>query len=146
MNSDGEVIGMNTMIYSKDGGGSIGIGFAIPIRKITSIANTLIEKGVINRNFYFGFTLADLPIENIGERPKGVLVEVIQSDSPAEKAGLQKDDIIIAVENVKINNYKEMGKALFIAKDYIVGDEVEFVVLRNSKKIKLIMILEAFKK
>lgn len=146
VNSDGEVVGMNTMIYSKDGGGSIGIGFAIPIKKVTNIANTLIQKGFVNRSFYFGFTLADLPIENIGERPKGVLVEMIQSNSPAEKVGLQKGDIIIAVENVKINNYKEMGKALFIAKDYIVGDEVEFIVLRNSKKIKLIMILEAFKK
>ena len=122
------------------------IGFAIPITKVTNIANTLIQKGFVNRSFYFGFQLADLPEENIGERPKGVFVKLIQEKSPAEKAGLQKGDIIIAVENVKINNYKEMGKALFIAKDYIVGDEVEFVVLRNSKKIKLIMTLEAFKK
>ncbi|NOR44676.1 MAG: trypsin-like serine protease [Candidatus Delongbacteria bacterium] len=146
VNSDGEVVGMNTMIYSKDGGGSIGIGFAIPINKVINIANTLIKKGFVNRSFYFGFKLADLPIENIGERPKGVLVEVIQNNSPAKKAGLQIGDIIIAVENVRINNYKEMGKALFIAKDYIVGDEVKLIVLRDSKEIKLVMILEAFKK
>lgn len=146
VNSDGEVVGMNTMIYSKDGGGSIGIGFAIPIKKVINIANTLIQKGFVNRSFYFGFQLADLPIENTGERPKGVLVEVIQNNSPAAKSGLQIGDIIIAVENVKINNYKEMGKALFIAKDYIVGDEVKLIVLRNSKKVKLVMTLEAFKK
>ena len=146
VNSDGEVVGMNTMIYSKDGGGSIGIGFAIPIKKVTNIANTLIQNGFVNRSFYFGFQLADLPIENIGERPKGVLVEVIQDNSPAKKSGLERGDIIIAVENVKINNYKEMGKALFIAKDYIVGDEVKLVVLRNTKKIKLLMTLEAFEK
>ncbi|MDA3839024.1 MAG: trypsin-like peptidase domain-containing protein [Candidatus Delongbacteria bacterium] len=146
VNSDGEVVGMNTMIYSKDGGGSIGIGFAIPINKVINIANTLIQKGFVNRSFYFGFKLADLPVENTGERPKGVFVELIQDNSPAEKAGLQKGDIIIAVGNVKINNYKEMGKALFIAKDYIVGDKVKIIVLRDSKELKLVMTLEAFEK
>ncbi|MDA3886517.1 MAG: trypsin-like peptidase domain-containing protein [Candidatus Delongbacteria bacterium] len=145
VNSDGEVIGMNTMIYSKEGGGSIGIGFAIPIKKITSIANTLIEKGVIDRNFYFGFKLADLPLGTDKERPNGVLVEVIQQDSPAEKAGFKKNDIIIAVENVKINNYYDMGKALLEAKDYKVGDRVEFIVMRDSKYEKLVMTLDAFK-
>jgi len=146
VNADGEVIGMNTMIYSQEGGGSIGIGFAIPINKIISIANTLIKKGVINRNFYFGFKLADLPVGSKGERPKGVLVEVIQKDSPAEKAGFKKNDVIIAVENVRINNYYDMGKALLEAKDYKVGDKVEFIIMRDSKYKKLMMILEAFKK
>ena len=146
VNADGEVIGMNTMIYSQEGGGSIGIGFAIPINRIISIANTLIKKGVINRNFYFGFKLADLPVGSKGERPKGVLVEVIQKDSPAEKAGFKKNDVIIAVENVRINNYYDMGKALLEAKDYKVGDKVEFIIMRDSKYKKLMMILEAFKK
>ncbi|MBN2790373.1 MAG: trypsin-like peptidase domain-containing protein [Candidatus Delongbacteria bacterium] len=147
VNSEGEVVGMNTMIYSKEGGGSIGIGFAIPINKVISIANTLIESGEINRNIYFGFKLADLPDQVTDDKkPNGVLVEKIQADSPAEKAGFEIGDVIIAVENVKINNYYDMGKALLEAKDYKVGDRVEFIVLRDSKYKKLVMILEAFKK
>jgi serine protease Do len=55
VNARGEVIGMNTMIYSTGNGGSIGIGFAIPIDKVKDISQTLIEKGFIDRNFYFGF-------------------------------------------------------------------------------------------
>ncbi len=146
VNSEGEVVGMNTMVYSQGGGGSIGIGFAIPIQKIVSIANTLIEKGFVDRNFYFGFKLDDLPIENVGERPKGVLVKLVQEHGPAEKAGLKKGDIIIAVENVKINNFNEMGKALLEAKDYKVGDRIEFIVSRQGTYEKIVIVLEAYKK
>ncbi|MCK4979137.1 MAG: trypsin-like peptidase domain-containing protein [Candidatus Delongbacteria bacterium] len=146
VNSEGEVVGMNTMVYSKAGGGSIGIGFAIPIQKIVSIANTLIEKGFVDRNFYFGFKLDDLPIKDEGERPKGVLVKLIQEHGPAEKAGLKEGDIIIAVENVKINNFNEMGKALLEAKDYKVGDRVEFIVSREGEYKEIIIVLEAYKK
>ena len=87
-----------------------------------------------------------MPVGSKGERPKGVLVEVIQKDSPAEKAGFKKNDVIIAVENVRINNYYDMGKALLEAKDYKVGDKVEFIIMRDSKYKKLMLILEAFKK
>lgn len=146
VNSEGEVVGMNTMVYSQAGGGSIGIGFAIPIQKIVSIANTLIEKGFIDRNFYFGFKLDDLPIISEGERPKGVLVKFIQEHGPAEKAGLKEGDIIIAVENVKINNFNEMGKALLEAKDYKVGDRIEFIVSREGEYKEIVIILEAYKK
>ena len=146
VNSEGEVVGMNTMVYSQAGGGSIGIGFAIPIQKIVSIANTLIEKGFVDRNFYFGFKLDDRPIISEGERPKGVLVKFIQEQGPAEKAGLKEGDIIIAVENVKINNFNEMGKALLEAKDYKVGDRVEFIVSREGEYKGITIVLEAYKK
>jgi serine protease Do len=73
-----------------------------------------------------------------------VLIVEIQSGSPAEKAGFVKDDIIIAVDNVKINNFNDMGKALLEVKDYKVGDTVEFVVYRNKEFKKLRMILEPY--
>ncbi len=153
VNSQGEVVGMNTMIYSAGSGGSIGIGFAIPINKVRSIASTLIEKGVIDRNFYFGFAkvsgtqLTDLKNRNRddGEEVKGVVLLEIQPESPADKAGFQKNDIIIAVDNVKINSFNDMGKALFEIKDYKVGDKVEFVVYRSGEYKKLTMTLESYK-
>lgn len=146
VNSVGEVIGMNTMIYSANQSGSIGIGFAIPIDKVKDIAFTLIDKGHIDRNFYFGFAkLSNLIVNQAKDDVKGVVVEEIQKDSPAEKAGFLKKDIIIAVDNVKINNFNDMGKALMEVKDYKVGDKVEFVVYRDKKYKKLTIILESYK-
>jgi serine protease Do len=152
VNARGEVIGMNTMIYSTGNGGSIGIGFAIPIDKVKDISQTLIEKGFIDRNFYFGFAKVSSTAPagfnkkdgNEDEAVKGVLIVEIQPGSPAEKAGFVKDDIIIAVDNVKINNFNDMGKALLEVKDYKVGDTVEFVVYRNKDFKKLKMILEPY--
>jgi serine protease Do len=146
VNSVGEVIGMNTMIYSANQSGSIGIGFAIPIDKVKDIAFTLIDKGHIDRNFYFGFAkLSNLIVNQAEDDVKGVVVEEIQKDSPAEKAGFLSKDIIIAVDNVKINNFNDMGKALMEVKDYKVGDKVEFVVYRDKKYKKLTLILESYK-
>jgi serine protease Do len=153
VNAYGEVIGMNTMIYSAgSGGGSIGIGFAIPINKIKNISQTLIEKGSINRNFYFGFRLSDqIDIsslrnnKSVKEIVAGVKVIEIQKDGPAEKAGFAVGDIIIAVDNIKINNFEDMGKALLELKDYKVGDKIEYVVHRNNEFKKLQMILEPYK-
>jgi len=151
VNSKGEVIGMNTMIYSTGSGGSIGIGFAIPVNKVKNISQTLIEKGVIDRNFYFGFKLSDFIdpafIKNKksdGQNVTGVKVVEIQKNGPAEKAGFEAGDIIIAVDNIKINNFNDMGKALLELKDYKVGDKIEFVVHRNDEFKKLQMILEAY--
>ncbi|MFO7811087.1 MAG: trypsin-like peptidase domain-containing protein, partial [Candidatus Delongbacteria bacterium] len=153
VNSKGEVIGMNTMIYSAREGGSIGIGFAIPMNKVTDIATTLIEKGHINRDFYFGFAkLSNIkpdffdPDGKDDTTVKGVLVEKIQRSSPADRAGFKKGDIIIAVDNVKINNFNDMGKALMEVKDYKVGDKVNFIVYRNDEHIKLTLVLEPFLK
>jgi serine protease Do len=153
VNSRGEVVGMNTMIYSSGSGGSIGIGFAIPISKVHNIASALIEKGAIDRNFYFGFAKVSgsqtTPFKDRNnedeEDVKGVVLLEIQPESPADKAGFLKNDIIIAVDNVKINTFNDMGKALFEIKDYKVGDKVEFVVYRNGEYKKLSMILESYK-
>jgi len=153
VNAYGEVIGMNTMIYSAgSGGGSIGIGFAIPINKIKNISQTLIEKGSIDRNFYFGFRLSDqIDVSSLRNNKSGkeivagVKVIEIQKDGPADKAGFVIDDIIIAVDNIKINNFDDMGKALLELKDYKVGDKIEYVVHRNNEFKKLQMILEPYK-
>jgi len=151
VNSKGEVIGMNTMIYSTGSGGSIGIGFAIPVNKVKDISQTLIEKGAIDRNFYFGFKLSDFidPAflknkKSDGQNVTGVKVVEIQKNGPAEKAGFEAGDIIIAVDNIKINNFNDMGKALLELKDYKVGDKIEFVVHRKDEFKKLQMILEAY--
>ncbi len=143
-NSKGEVIGMNTMIYSAKEGGSTGIGFAIPIMKVKDIAMTLIEKGYVDRDFYFGFAKLSNYHDQAG-MIKGVFVEEIQEESPAGKAGFIEGDIIIAVDNVRINSFHDMGRALMEIRDYKVGDNVDFVVYRNGDYKRLNLILESFK-
>jgi len=137
VNSNGEVIGMNTMIYSENGGGSVGIGFATPINKIKKVIKILMEKGYVNRNIYWGFLISK------NSTNKGVLVSKIIKNSSAEKAGLRENDIILGVENIKISSFDDIENALLSAKDYKVGDKVNFVIKRDKKVIKIGMVLES---
>ena len=137
VNSSGEVIGLNTMVFSETGG-SLGIGFAIPSKDVIELKDLLIKNGYINRNIYFGFT----ELKNIDEvtaqkyntdLKDGVFVIGLADNSPVDKAGFVKGDLIVAVENIKINNYNDIHRAIFDAKDYKVGDKISFIVYRGKK-------------
>jgi len=108
VNSIGEVIGMNTLIFTAGSQGSIGLGFAIPINKIKKIIDELKERGVIDRGFDIGMRIQGID-EGIAKYynlkdTKGVIVTQVMRNSPAYKAGIEPGDIIIQVENYKINN------------------------------------------
>jgi serine protease Do len=109
VNSVGEIIGMNTIIYTAGGAqGSIGLGFAIPINKIKKIVAGLKENGKIDRDFYPGFTVQNID-EGIAktsnlENAKGVIVLSVEKNTAASKAGLEVGDIILGVDNFRISN------------------------------------------
>ena len=110
VNSDGEVIGMNTLIFTGGNGsqGSIGLGFAIPIDKIKRIVSELKENGKIDRDFDPGMRIQTID-QQIADYYKlndtrGVIVTQILPDSPAKKAGLKVGDIILQVESYRIND------------------------------------------
>ena len=137
VNAAGEVIGINTMIYSENGG-SIGIGFATPINKVREITRILQQDGYINRNINWeGFYVTNLnsslaksfQINN----QDGVLITNVIPGSAAAKAGFKTGDLIIGVENAKIDNYKDIKSALFEARDYKVGDVVKFTIIRSNQ-------------
>ncbi len=107
----GRLIGINSAILSPSRG-NIGIGFAIPINLASFIMNSLAETGAVARG-YLGVT-SDTMTADIAEQlglPKesrGVVVTDIDPDSPAEKAGLKRTDVILAFNNHAISNWEEL--------------------------------------
>ncbi len=144
VNSVGDVIGMNTIIYSTGSGkGSIGLGFAIPINKVKKIVDELKLKGEIDRNFYTGLGVQDID-EKIAayfklQNARGVIVNSVMKNSPAEKAGFKSGDVILALGDFKVSNRNNL---LGILQEYRTGQTVEFTVLRDEEKIKFEMELE----
>lgn len=98
LNLDGKVVGMNTAIFSHNGG-YMGIGFAIPINMAKAIEEQLVKNGSVTRG-YLGIVIQNLTPElakSFGLKDqKGILVAQVSEDSPAEKAGLKKGDVVVA--------------------------------------------------
>jgi serine protease Do len=105
-NLDGNVVGMNTAIFSRNGG-YMGIGFAIPSNLIKAIGNQLIEQEEVTRG-YLGIMIQQLPPDlaesfNI-KSGQGILVAQVSEDSPAQKAGLRQSDVIIVYGGEPVND------------------------------------------
>ncbi len=138
VNIYGEVIGINTFIFSESGG-NIGIGFSIPIDQVKKVTGELIRYGKI-REIWFGFKVQDInpmtashfQLENLD----GVIVNYIQNNSPASKAGLKKEDIIIEING---NNIRNTEDAELAVSDISVGDKMKLTVIRKRKKISLVL-------
>jgi len=113
VNSRGEVIGINTAIVAGGlTGGNVGIGFAIPINRVKTIVQQLIEKGSYRRG-YLGVTLSDIPNDMKDElkATQGILIRSVEQGSPAERAGLEAGDIVTEVDGVQVRNeshFREM--------------------------------------
>ncbi len=108
INSAGHLIGINSAIISRSGG-NVGIGFAIPSNMVASIAPQLIEKGRYSRA-YLGVSISDIneDMSRFYNHSYGALVTGIQDDTPAQKAGLKRGDLIIGVNNDKIESASEL--------------------------------------
>ncbi|MGE0823631.1 MAG: DegQ family serine endoprotease [Candidatus Binatia bacterium] len=133
INLQGEVIGINTAIFSS-GGGNIGIGFAIPIDQAKTIIDQLKEKGKVTRGWLGVAIQAVTPelAKSFGlNEPAGALVAEVTSGGPAEKAGLQRGDIITAFKGETIKDSHDLPA--LVARSP-VGDRAEVKVLRNGKE------------
>ncbi|MEC9206065.1 MAG: trypsin-like peptidase domain-containing protein [Pseudomonadota bacterium] len=130
VNIHGELIGINTSI-STVGGGSDGIGWAIPIDTTKFVLTQLIEKGEVTRG-YLGF-------QNVpGFSGKGILVNVIFKGGPADKAGLRPGDIIRKIDGVEVNDIRNAGNLIA---SYSPGQPVILDVLRKEKELKLELVV-----
>ncbi|GMU96774.1 MULTISPECIES: trypsin-like peptidase domain-containing protein [Ignavibacterium] len=144
VNSLGQVIGMNTLIFTAGGvQGNIGLGFAIPINKVKRIVTELKEKGTIDRDFQIGMSIQSID-EGIAryydlKSTKGVIVTRVVPNSPADEAGIRAGDIILEVEGYKINNEKTI---FGVFQEFRVGQTITLKILRDSseltKKMKLV--------
>ncbi|AXI45267.1 trypsin [Sulfitobacter sp. SK012] len=113
-NNAGEVIGVNTAIISP-GGGSVGIGFAVPSDLVKNIVADLSDDGSVTRG-WLGVSIRPMSAEVaqvLGyDAPKGAVVEAVSTDSPAAKAGLQKGDIILSFGSTPIDELRDLTRAV----------------------------------
>ena len=137
VNSDGKVIGVNTLKLSGDG--VEGIGFAIPINSTLDIIDDLIEHNKVLRP-YIGITGIDVD-EETAERYNlvvGAYVKSIDDFSAAEKAGLKVGDVIIKADGKEITTMDELND---IKNSHNIGDEMTITVYRNGEEKELTVVL-----
>ncbi len=141
-NLDGEVIGVNTAIYSPSGG-SVGIGFAIPSSLAEGVINQLIQYGKTVRG-WLGVRIQTVTpdlAESLGlDRAYGALVASTIPDSPAEKAGIKAGDIILEFNGGEVTEMRKLPRLVAEAE---VNKKSNIVVWRNEKKVtKNVLIAE----
>ncbi len=136
LNLRGEVIGMNTAIFSRTGG-NIGIGFAIPINLVKEVLPQLRGKGKVTRG-YLGVLIQKVTpeiAESLGmEKGYGALVANVSKDGPADKAGVKVGDVIIEFDGKEV---KDSGDLPIIVARTSVDKKVRMKVLRDKKEIAL---------
>ena len=133
----GQVIGMNTLIYTPNGG-SIGIGFAIPANTIHDVVAQLREHGRVNRG-YLGVSIQNVTPEVAGalglkEGTKGALVASVVSAGPAAKAGFQQGDIVTAINGQAIEDNSDLTRKVALI---AAGQTATFAVSREGKALTL---------
>ncbi|MBR3143483.1 MAG: trypsin-like peptidase domain-containing protein [Clostridiales bacterium] len=136
-NSHGEVIGITNAKYSSSGSSSAAsidnIGFAIPINTVRDIITSIIENGYIEKP-YIGVTVMNVQSDSRNTDIKGAIIYEVEEGSPAEKAGLQKDDVITAVNGTAVSSTTELCSILAEGKE---GDKYTLTVYRNGETIKV---------
>jgi len=140
VNLSGEVVGMNTAIFSRTGG-YMGIGFAIPVNMAKEIARQLIETGTVTRG-YLGVMIQPLTpdlAEGLGiDVSQGVLVADVSEDSPAAKAGLKSGDVVVEFDGVPVATIGEFRNMVSTVPP---GTSKSITVLRDSKRKNLTVVL-----
>ena len=136
VNIEGELIGINTMIYTRSGG-YMGIGFAIPINMAQRIMEDLIYHGEVERG-WIGVSIQDVDPAtrealDFGDR-RGVLIADVNKGQPAEKAGIKHGDIVMRINGSDVSTVNQLRNVVASIKP---GKKVAVKVFRNGKEIEL---------
>ena len=140
LNINGDLIGINTAIYAK----AQGIGFAIPINKARRIITDLIEYGEVVLS-WTGLLLQNLDpdlaryLRVPGEN--GLLVKAVEPASPAARSGIQKEDVLLAIEKRPVSSTSSFNQVL---RDYPVDSTIHLTVLRRNKKLTIALKTQAY--
>ena len=136
VNLHGELVGINTAIIGPSGG-NVGIGFAVPVNIATAVMDQLAEHGEMQRG-RIGVTIQDLTpdlAEALGlDIERGALVSRVESGSPAEAAGVQAGDVIVAVGGSRVESSRDLRNSIGLVR---VGEELEIDVRRERRRIRL---------
>jgi serine protease Do/serine protease DegQ len=132
VNLRGELVGINTAIIGPSGG-NVGIGFAVPSGMARAVMTQIVRHGEVRRG-RLGLEMADLTPElaaKLGTKvPEGVIVTGVQAGSPAEKAGLREQDVIVAMNGRPVRGAGELRARLGLTP---VGDDVELRYYRSAE-------------
>ena len=135
-NQDGEVVGMNSQIYSRTGG-YMGLSFAIPIEVAMDVADQLKTTGHVSRG-WLGVLIQDVTrdlAESFGmKQPRGALVAKVLPDSPAEAAGVKVGDIIVKFDGKEVINSSNLPPIVGSSK---VGVKIPVEIIRDSRRTTL---------
>ena len=133
VNLRGELIGINTAIFSR-GGGSVGIGFAIPIDMVNSITDQLVKHGNIQRGL-LGVAMQDLTpslADAFGiSGEKGAVVSQVIPNSAAEEAGIKEGDVIIRFNDLVVDSGADLRNAVGLLR---AGEKAKVTFYRDAKK------------
>ena len=135
-NLAGEVIGINSAIFSPSGG-SIGIGFAIPSALAKNIVKQLRDQGTVRRG-WLGVRIQNVTDELAEglrlDRARGALVASVSPGGPAEASGLQQGDVVLEFNGRPVPKYRNLSR---MVAETPVGEDVEVVVWRKGKEVTL---------
>jgi len=140
VNLDGEVVGINSAIFSRSGG-YMGIGFAIPVNMAKNVRDQLIEHGEVRRG-RLGVYIQDLTpdlSESFGlKNTQGVLVSQVVEDSPAENAGLKSGDVIVQIDGDPVDDASALRNRVSLTAP---GTQVSLSIIRDgeAKQVKVVL-------
>ncbi len=133
---DGNVVGVNSQIYSRSGG-YMGLSFAIPVNVVQTVVEQLKDQGFVSRG-WLGVVIQDVSIDlarSFGmDKPGGALVAKVNQGSPAADAGVNTGDVILAFNGEAIELSSDLPPLVGAIRP---GDTVEVDVLRNGKQLSL---------
>lgn len=133
VNLRGELVGINTAIFSPGRAGNVGIGFAIPVNMAREIMDQLLEYGEVKRG-RLGVMVQDLTPElakafKIKGGQKGAVIARVVENSPADKADIRPGDVIVKVNDRKIQNSAELRNMIGLLR---VGERIKMTAIRNG--------------
>jgi Do/DeqQ family serine protease len=132
VNIRGEIVGINTWIASNNGGGSVGLGFAIPINNAKRSIDDFIRSGSVNDG-WLGVSLIDLDRDSLQalgvDNRRGALASQVFIGSPADKAGIRPGDFIVAVDGKEIRGSTQLTQTVGNIRP---GDSAVFTVIRDG--------------
>jgi serine protease Do len=135
-NMNGEVVGINSQIYSRTGG-YMGLSFAVPIDVATNVQQQLVSTGKVTRS-RIGVSIQDVDAQladSFGlDRPRGALVGMVEEEGPGQKAGIKPGDVILKVDGKPIETSAQVPVVVSNTKP---GEQVEIEVWRDGKTKRL---------
>ena len=140
VDTDGHLLGINTAIYSRSGG-SLGIGFAIPVSTVKTVMEAIIRNGQVVRG-WIGVEPQDITPEladSFGlQKSSGTIIAGVLKGGPADKAGVKPGDILLAVGGHPVTDTVAM---LNLVAQLTPGEQVDLVVLRKSQETRLSVVV-----